>query len=519
MNKSILSILAVLVLMLAIWRGPSASSGPDIGAICQPLTAAPDQAYPGGLETLQSTSDSTGTPARTGGQGASVRLPDPAPELARVPAEGPADLLALVPDVSGGDSLQPPSDGNIAAAVSGPVGASSAGQIPPSAIPAPAGREGSAPGTAPEPANIRNPFFRAAPPLSTIADPSSDLPVLAQNEETADPAPPRLLTPPPVTSPAPGPQYATTGAMPSRRPVACPPAELARARQRIEYGNALGRRGATASAQAEFLAALSVVTEGRDSVSSEGGHSARLQRAMTVLRELGDFYRDNAGYNAIQSTASIVDQHSCGLIAHADAVTMSRPEATAIYCAEIRRLLVDACGLCPASSDALVGMGKIQSMQSGSPALTADYAANVACVLFSAALDCNPANSKCANELGVCLARRGEFAAARELFLRSLRGTPTVAGWQNLAKTHERLGEYELAGVAAYEGKLLADNGATLDSGAPAEWADPRAFSGSPETVEPMLEPSARTAPPADQPVAREASRGTGWPNPFRQAP
>jgi uncharacterized protein HemY len=99
-------------------------------------------------------------------------------------------------------------------------------------------------------------------------------------------------------------------------------------------------------------------------------------------------------------------------------------------------------------------------------------------VFYQAALAVDPGNFLAANELGVLLARYGQWQDARRALLASLSIQPHAEGWHNLAIVHRRLGEIELARLAENERQLLVGKpGPRKPAGGPEiQWHEPQQF-------------------------------------------
>ena len=98
-----------------------------------------------------------------------------------------------------------------------------------------------------------------------------------------------------------------------------------------------------------------------------------------------------------------------------------------------------------------------------------------------AALSVDRRNYPAANELGVLLARYGQWAEARQVLLHSISLAPSATNWHNLAVVHGKLNETDLALRAEHESKLAAGQAAPTGSssgGRAVRWVSPRAFAG-----------------------------------------
>lgn len=143
--------------------------------------------------------------------------------------------------------------------------------------------------------------------------------------------------------------------------------------------------------------------------------------------------------------------------------------------------MTQAVGRVRAASALLERLGRVQALQAASFP-SSEGATTRAMLLYRMALAIDPDNWQAANELGVLLARSGQWVEAREMLVHSVRIHPHFAGWHNLAVVHAQLGEQDLARRAAYERQLLLARTFPPPSrpGIPSvQWVDPRTFSAA----------------------------------------
>lgn len=531
MNKSILSILAVMVLALALWSRPAPEAVTRMDTL-PPAAAENTLASPAPSQLANASPDPKSVPAAPGAQDQADLLSLDMPTGEEFSSDSPADAAAAAGQNPESGSLQPeagaaPSSDNSAGLDVDPSANPSGNPVEAANDTLPSGPDHRSPGNAgnsplgPEdPTRIRNPYFDGSARAPT-ARPASAGPArgVAGSPPSGGAQPGASAASSSAASSTVTPRdqnYVRTPA-PSASPIAiaCPPPEMARAAERLIAANSLGRRGATATAENEFISALVIVAEGRDSVSGGTDCAVELQRALSIVRELEDFFREDTGAATLGNMAQITDLHTSSLVSHSEAVTLSRSDAVTIYRDRIPESFLAACGDNELASDALLGLAKVHSLRAGETPATQDYSNHVTFALYAAAMGCNPRNGRCANELGVWYARQGDFVQAKEMFLRSLRITPTMAGWQNLAKTHSMLGEHQLAESAGKEAALLANQSGSSPASGGGQWVPPEVFGGTPEPGDPLLHGQPNPTP-AVQPAEREAKRGGGWPNPFR---
>jgi tetratricopeptide (TPR) repeat protein len=230
----------------------------------------------------------------------------------------------------------------------------------------------------------------------------------------------------------------------------------------LHYGKILARKGATSSARGEFLNALNVIAQSRDLQHGDKSHLSALQRAIRTLDEADDFHANRSGSDLDTNVATIVDGHLCQVLNAAEATRVPQSEAIATYHASARADLERACGTDnPLASEVLFALGRLHGLLGQSDPTRQPSEYNKSITFHQAALTANPNNFASANELGVLLARKGEWAQAKDLLVRSVTLSPRRETWANLAALHQRLGEAELAQLANREAQLLAAGNAS----------------------------------------------------------
>lgn len=272
-----------------------------------------------------------------------------------------------------------------------------------------------------------------------------------------------------------------------------------RAEEAIRHAFALARRGATYSARTELIETLRMLAEALDLQAKSREHSDALKRGFRALQEAEDFQQ--RGLAADLDMEVLIAAHQTPVLKHSDLSNLTPLVALQRYYTYAQQQLIVAGGGQATASVALYGLGRLQTIGNEEDA---DEVAPQAMVFHQAALMVDPMNYKAANELGVLLARFGQYGQARDMLVHSVRVRPQPESWHNLAEVHEQLGEHELARRAAYEGKLAARHGNSVDS--PVRWVEPAALAG-------ITGPSAAAQPPAAAPeqpqpsAARNASQ------------
>ncbi len=273
-----------------------------------------------------------------------------------------------------------------------------------------------------------------------------------------------------------------------------------RAEAKIRAAFDLAQRHAVFSARNELHAALRIVTQALDMDCGTREHSRALARGMKALEEANDFEQTaRAGELDLKE---LIAAHQTPVLKDRDAESITPLIALQQYYTNAQEQLTLAGGGQATSSVVLYGLGRLEAAETGADA---DRASAHAMVYHQAALSVDPMNYKAANELGVMLARFGQYAQARDMLVHSVSVVPQTESWSNLAKVHSYLGQEDLARRAAHESQLAMLTAAGEDS--PVRWVEPAALAGTidGQTVAPSAAP--RTIEPTDAPTSRNVSR------------
>ena len=213
----------------------------------------------------------------------------------------------------------------------------------------------------------------------------------------------------------------------------------ARAQEHIDYGESLARRNSYMAAREEFALALLMIARSHKAQSGPSAYSNRLAQGLTALDEAADLI----GLNNERSQDSVFQQkvrsHKTRLISPEDIGNISATKALDYYFGYAQSQIEQAIGHSAAGSAALHALGKIESRNSENNR-RGDWTGQArSLVFFRAAMNCNPANAVCSNDLGVMLHNMGRLKEAERAFKASLNSSPTRLGWANLAAVHSQL--------------------------------------------------------------------------------
>jgi hypothetical protein len=265
------------------------------------------------------------------------------------------------------------------------------------------------------------------------------------------------------------------------------------------------------AARAEFITALRLVAQGLDTHQQSNQHSRALAAALVALEEADDFFPTHGRLEADLDVGSIVSGHRTAVLKGAtEGVTPL--VALRCYLTFSQEQLAAAVGGEVAGSMALHALGKLHAALAEQRQLHILAAEAKAVAFFQAALLAAPENHMAANDLGVLLARAGEYPAARRMLEHSLTIASDPTCWHNLAVVYQRLGDTPRAAWAQQQAELARRGGTsagqiTTASGQTVRWVDPLTFARSAGEL-PTVGPGAegmieRTAGGAQQPGDR----------------
>ena len=343
----------------------------------------------------------------------------------------------------------------------------------------------------------------AAPALTSV--PSFGLPM----SSAASPAPPELkeapaeeqglaLVPGP-TSRTPQPTAASSPAM----------SERARAMRiisqqaaiHVRRGMSLASRNASYSARSEFIQALRLISQALDVANNSHEYTEALASGLRALEEADDFAPHGTQLEADLNLAAIVRSHRTPTLKEVDPASLRPIFARQAYYNYAQRQLAHSVEGDRAGSMALYGLAKMRASLAQQQSERSTLELPKAMALYQAAMLVDGENYMASNELGVLLARYGQFESARSMFEHSISVQPQSATWHNLAVVYQQLGQ--TAQVAMARRKQAELTQAQRVSKAPADgivWKSADDFNRS----------TARTLAPTTHSPAKTAQSGGG---------
>ncbi len=287
-----------------------------------------------------------------------------------------------------------------------------------------------------------------------------------------------------------------------------------RANQLIAKGFSLAPRGAHYSARANFIQSLRIISQALDANQGGQQYTQALARGLRALEEAGDFTPKGSKLEADLNVASIISSHrTVALKDHPQLQNVTPLMALQQYYTYAQQQLAYAGGKQPASSRALYGLGKLEGIIGGNDLESKRMAGPRSMAYYQAAMMTDPTNSEAANELGVLLAKYGQWQDARAVLIHSLSKRPTAVGWHNIAVVHDHLRETDLATKARYE-MQLASRQQPARPGV-VQWVSAKQFAQTnpgpagvpPRTAPPRVEP----AKPGDGKTANRPEAPPWW--------
>lgn len=296
---------------------------------------------------------------------------------------------------------------------------------------------------------------------------------LAARPSLHEPARPALHFPPPVA------QYGTEtrGPVTPRREVAFDLKPITeQVNQITRQGFRLAERNALFAAKDQFIQALRLGAQGLDSRDGGDRHLRDLNSALTALEEAEDFAPKNGTLVETLNVSELVAGHRTPVLQQYSTQGLSSMEALQHYYQYAQQQLVAATGELRGSADAYFGLGKVHSALTQEAGPLNQLHAARAIVFQQTAYAINPEHDKAANELGVLLARHGQWQEAKKALLQSVRVQARPETWHNLAVVHQRMGEHDLAQRAQWEQQRLAGGGVPAAANGGVQWVDAPQF-------------------------------------------
>ena len=257
--------------------------------------------------------------------------------------------------------------------------------------------------------------------------------------------------------------------------------------QQIRHGFELASRGAYFAARAEFTAALRLVAQGLDNERNTTLHSQALSTALTAMKEAQDFIPAGGKLEGELDLPPLVAGHRTPVLKHVPPEQLQAMRALKQYFTFAQEQLALAAGEEVSGSMALGALGKMHAALAAKPNPDIVAPEPKAIVFFQAAILVCPRNYIAANDLGVLLARNGDYAGARRVLEHSVLVFRSWENLNNLSVVYRHVGQQRLAELAAQKAQaakaaeLARQKSARLSADGTVEWVDPAALAQSPD--------------------------------------
>ncbi len=302
----------------------------------------------------------------------------------------------------------------------------------------------------------------------------------------------------------------------------------------IRRGFELAGRNAHFAARLQFVRALRLISQALDAEHGTTMHSRSLAAGLTAVKEVKDFIPNGVRLEADLDIADIIGNHRTPVLKDIDPNSLTPMLGVKRYLTFAQEQLGAAAGREVAGSMALHALGKLHGRMAADQGVRIKAAEAKAVTFYQAALLAFPKNHMAANDLGVLLARCGNYPQAERMLRHSISVRAQAVAWNNLAHVLQLQGKAAMAEQArhlssAARRRERGVHHVAARTGPPLRWVDPGTLSqshtGTPQRPTPAqqrsplrsqqasVEPS---KPAADQPPPRKAT-GFGWlPNIFK---
>jgi tetratricopeptide (TPR) repeat protein len=240
-----------------------------------------------------------------------------------------------------------------------------------------------------------------------------------------------------------------------------------------------------------------------------------------AVKESQDFIPADGRFEADLDLLTIIGGHRTPLLKGISLSGVQPLSAVQRYLTYAQEQLAAAAGHEVAGSMALCAIGQVHAALAAQKNPDVPAAAPKAVVFFQAAILACLQNHLAFNELGVLLARNGNYPAAQRALEQSNAIRPTAASLANLAVVYQQLGQPQLAEAVSARSRAVAAEEAArrkdlqLSAGGLVQWVSPPTLAQSSGQ---MAEGGPPKAAAADQsttasPPARENVGWWPWPH------
>jgi tetratricopeptide (TPR) repeat protein len=251
------------------------------------------------------------------------------------------------------------------------------------------------------------------------------------------------------------------------------------------HGFELAGRGAYFAARSEFIAALRLVAQGLDTAESTKDHGKSLASGLTALKEVDDFIPGGSRLEADLDLQCIIANHTTAVLKQVDKNQITSLSAIKSYMTYAQERLAEAVGNETAGSMALHALGKLHEELAKGKGIAVKAPWPKAIAFYQASLLACPNNFMAANDLGVLLARNGDYENARKMLEHSCSISRQSTIWQNLSMVYGRLGYQQNAwhaqqqALIARQNEQVSQQSKLAGTNNQVRWVDENAFAGN----------------------------------------
>jgi tetratricopeptide (TPR) repeat protein len=252
--------------------------------------------------------------------------------------------------------------------------------------------------------------------------------------------------------------------------------------RQIRRGFELASRGAYFAARTQFIRALRLLGQGLDTEHQTNIHSRSLAVGLAAISEAEDFIPTGSRLEADLDVPAIIDGHRTPVLKNANTENLTPLSALTCYFTFAQEQLAAAAGREVAGSMALHALGKLHAALAGHNGGNVQAAESKAVAFYQAALLVYPRNYMAANDLGVLLARCGNYREAEAALTYSLSIDVQPTTWHNLAVVYRQLGvaaaarQADQLWQAARQAEIARRKALQTPSQHLVRWVDPSAF-------------------------------------------
>jgi len=259
----------------------------------------------------------------------------------------------------------------------------------------------------------------------------------------------------------------------------------AKAREQVRYGQSLARRRAFFASREELIRALLLIASSYRTEAGPHAYPERLAQALVAMDEASGLMKFTQDVNSplLQQT---LFSHQTQILSPEDIQNITPMRAIGAYSSFAQAQIEQAIGMSAAGSEALHALGRLESISPETNVIQARVNQTKTLVFYRAAINIDPANTICANDLGVLLYKMGRLQEAEHALKASLESAQTQLTWKNLSLVHSQLAatarnndernrQLSLANSAAQQAERFASV-ATSDQSSDGQWATATEF-------------------------------------------